>query len=136
MHLEVGTVPSCFYIRDNVKIILLYVYYITFIGKTTILPLRTTFNYANYSLESRNFTKGEDILSAKHMQICVIVTEINVLRLFYICLFKKEILSAFPRSDTALKTKHTIQQIHIVRTQNKTVVSTTVEKVVACALVT
>ena len=73
--------------RDNVKIILLYVYNINFICKTTLLPLRTTFDYANYTLDSRNFSKGEEILFAKHMRICVIVSEINVLSLFYICHF-------------------------------------------------
>ena len=31
-------VPSRFPIRDNVKIILLYIYYLTFICKTTLLP--------------------------------------------------------------------------------------------------
>ena len=31
-------VPSRFHIRDNVKIILLYVYYLTYICKTTLLP--------------------------------------------------------------------------------------------------
>ena len=31
-------VPSRFHIRDNVKIIMLYVYYLTFICKTTLLP--------------------------------------------------------------------------------------------------
>ena len=69
--------------RDNVKI-MLYVYYITFICKTTLLPLRTTFDYAHCALDSRNFSKGEEILFIEHMRISAIVTEINVLSLFYI----------------------------------------------------
>ena len=76
-------VVSCFYIKDNVKIILLYDYFIIFICKTTLLPLRTTFNYANNTLDSRNFSKEKEILFAKHMQI----TEIYVVSLFYMCHF-------------------------------------------------
>ena len=34
-----------------------------------------------------NFSKGEEILFIEHMRICVVVTEINVLSLFYICHF-------------------------------------------------
>ena len=41
----------------------------------------------NCTLDSRNFSKGEEILFIEHMRICVIVTEINVLILFYICHF-------------------------------------------------
>ena len=80
-------VQSSFHIRDNVKIILLYVYHLIFICKTTLLPQRTTFDYASCTSNSRNFSKGEEILFIKHMRICVIVTEINVLSLFYICHF-------------------------------------------------
>ena len=46
----------------RVKIILLYVYYLTFICKTTLLSWRTTFDHANCTLDSRNFSKGEEIL--------------------------------------------------------------------------
>ena len=35
------------------------------------------------------FSKGEEILFIELTQICVIVTEINVLNLFYICHFFK-----------------------------------------------
>ena len=62
---------------------MLYVYYTTFICKTALLSW-TTFDYANCTLDSRNFSKGEEILFAEHMRICVIVTEINVLNLFYV----------------------------------------------------
>ena len=78
---------SFFYIRDNVKINLLFVNYITFICKTTVLPVRITFDYTNYTLDSRNFSKGADILFLKNKRICVIVTKKTVLRLFYTCHF-------------------------------------------------
>ena len=39
------------------------------------------------TLHSRNFSKGEEILFIEHMRIRVIVTEINVISLFYICHF-------------------------------------------------
>ena len=43
--------------------------------------------YAKCTLDSRNFSKGEEILFIEHMRICVIVTEINVPSLIYICHF-------------------------------------------------
>ena len=47
----------------------------------------TTFYYANCIFDLKNFSKGEEILFIKHVRICVIVTDINVLILFYICNF-------------------------------------------------
>ena len=71
--------------------------YITFICKTSLLPLRTTSDYTNYTLDSWNFSKGEEILFANIREFFVTVTEINVLRLFYTCHFCTTVKFLIPK---------------------------------------
>ena len=47
------------------------------------MPLRITFDYATCTLDSRNFSKGDQILFVIHLRMCVTVAEIYVGLLIY-----------------------------------------------------